>query len=177
MFHVELRRFPYLARAFNLSREELQERFVAPWLGGRAIVLDDRRWTSEKTRLTIYEGPEVAAEDRGLGRGWSTVTRSGKDVTASLLEAASGVTPVAELKQKLLEAAPLALSQTVIFGDSRGRASERLALAEQAVWELLHEDRLRLVRDGTVVPREKWQPILLEWETWIDRRTVVEPSG
>ncbi len=175
MFHVELRRFPHLARVFNLSPEELQGRFLAPWISGGPILVDDQRWTSEKTRLTIYEGREVAAEERGLGRGWSIVTRSGKDVTRDLLAAATESSPLVELKRRLLEAAPLRLGEAVTLGDAL-RASERMALAEQAVWELLHEQRLVLVREGASVAREEWQPLLLDWESWSDPQTVLEPS-
>ncbi len=176
MFHLELRRFPRLARAFNLSEQELHERFVARWVADRPIVLDEREWTREKTQLTIYEARKVAADERGMGRGWSIVTRSGKDVTASVLEAAAEASPLAELKRRLLEAAPLKLGETVTLGRA-SRASERLALAEQAVWELLHEERLELVRDGAGLDREQWQPLLLEWASWSDPRNVLEPAG
>jgi hypothetical protein len=54
------------------------------------------------------------------------------------------------------------------------RASERLALAEQAVWELLHHGSIRIVRAAAgaggggagVVEQERWQPLLLDWGTW-----------
>ncbi len=176
MFHVELRRFPRLARAFNLSEQELQERFVARWIGDRPIELDDREWTREKTRLTIYEGPEVPAEERGLGRGWSTVTRAGEDVTTRVLDAATQSSPLAELRRTLVQAAPLALADVVPLARA-GRPSERLAVAEQAVWELLHEERLLLVSDGAPVAREQWQPLLLDWASWSDARTVLEPHA
>jgi hypothetical protein len=46
------------------------------------------------------------------------------------------------------------------------RASEQLSLAEQAVWELLHQGRLQM-RDGDqAVELERWQPIILRWSTW-----------
>jgi hypothetical protein len=75
VFHVELRRFPHVARAFNLPEDQLRVRIVLPWVRGLPVELDDRSFTPDRTRLTIYEGPQVAAEERGLGRGWSTVTR------------------------------------------------------------------------------------------------------
>ena len=72
MFHVELRRFPHVARTFNLDQDELLARFVMPWIRGAPITLDDRRWSPDKkTRLTVYDGPPIAPEERGLGRGWS----------------------------------------------------------------------------------------------------------
>ena len=85
MFHVELRQFPHQARAFNLSREELDTRVIAPWVAGRAIELDDRRWSPERARLTIYESPHLTPDQLGMGRGWQSVTRDGVDVTARLL--------------------------------------------------------------------------------------------
>jgi hypothetical protein len=48
------------------------------------------------------------------------------------------------------------------------RVSERLALAEQAVWELLHQDSLTLSGLTGPIERERWQPILFSWSTWID---------
>jgi len=59
MFHVELRQFPHLARAFNLTGEELQERIVAPWVAGEMVDWGDQRWAPERARLTIYEGPRL----------------------------------------------------------------------------------------------------------------------
>jgi hypothetical protein len=46
------------------------------------------------------------------------------------------------------------------------RASQTLALAEQAVWEMLHQGMLVLSRDGSPVPESDWQPIVLSWSTW-----------
>ena len=37
---------------------------------------------------------------------------------------------------------------------------------EMAVWELLHQRRIRLSRDGEPVVPEDWQPVILAWETW-----------
>jgi hypothetical protein len=181
VFHVELRRFPHVARVFNLEAEELQARIVLPWVRGSAVEVQDRHWTPDRARLTIYEGPEVAAEDRGLGRGWSTVTRDGKNVTAQMIEAAGALVPrTPELKRRLVaSAAPLALTEAVALAGPGGRPSERLAAAEQAVWELLNEGRIALERSGAQVPREEWEGLLLRWETWSDplvRLVVADPS-
>jgi len=46
------------------------------------------------------------------------------------------------------------------------RASDRLAIAEQAVWELLHHGALRLSDEYGEVERERWQSVLLAWDTW-----------
>lgn len=170
MFHAELRRFPHVARVFNLNREELQLRIVAPWVRGAAVKLEDRSFTPDRARLTIYEAPEVAAEERGLGRGWSTVTRDGENVTARLLEAAVKFVPRAsELKRALVESPdPVPLPDAVSLAGFAGRPSERLAVAEQAVWELLHDGSVTLIRAGETepVPPEQWETLLLRWETW-----------
>jgi hypothetical protein len=171
VFHVELRRFPHVARAFNLEAEELHARIVLPWVRGSAIQLQDRSWTRDRTRLTINEAPEIAAEERGLGRGWSSITRDGENVTARMIEAAGELVPRASgVKRALLAApGPIPLSDIASLAASAGRPSERLAAAEQAVWELLHEGRVTLTRSGVQVDPDEWESVLLRWETWTDR--------
>ncbi len=179
MFHLELRQFPHVARAFNLSREELDARILMPWVQGTAVELDDRRWAPERAKLTIYEGRALASEELGMGRGWSNAGRTGEQVTMRLLaETEQRIkTPPAlvELKQELLARCArgrLALNEVVAPTDSQEpprRASERLALAEQAVWELLHERQVQLVRDGAPLTPEDWQQALLSWAAWTDR--------
>jgi hypothetical protein len=170
VFHVELRRFPHVARAFNLPEDQLRVRIVLPWVRGLPVELDDRSFTPDRTRLTIYEGPQVAAEERGLGRGWSTVTRVGEDATRRVLDAARRLLPnSSELKRKLLAASqPVALGDAVSLAGDLGRPSERLGVAEQAVWELLHEGHLSLVSSGTEVTGQDWERILLRWQSWAD---------
>ncbi|HJS92668.1 MAG TPA: hypothetical protein VJ741_00290 [Solirubrobacteraceae bacterium] len=183
MFHVELRQFPHQTRAFNLTREQLDARIVRPWVSEGGVELDDRRWSSERAKLTIYEGPELPQDQLGLGRGWANVTRAGEDVTARILSERAQPAPVTELK---LEAAdrcaygPLPLVRLVELTGERypqSRASERLALCEQAVWELLHEGTVCLVRAGARVDRVDWQPILLRWEAWTSEAVTLEGSG
>ncbi|TMM07255.1 MAG: hypothetical protein E6G05_03085 [Actinobacteria bacterium] len=181
MFHVEMRRFPHVGRAFNLDRDELLARFVMPWIRGAEISLDERHWAHDvKTRLTVYDGPPIAPEERGLGRGWSAVTREGRNVTEELLDEASNVitpaVPLPELKAALLAAAqagPLRPSEAVILAGRPGRASERLALTEQAVWELLHEGQLLLADADGRVGSERWESLVLAWDTWADRDSGV----
>jgi hypothetical protein len=172
VFHVELRRFPHVARAFNLSEEELRLRIVLPWVRGAAVRLEDRSWTPDRSRLTIYEGPEVAAEDRGLGRGWAAVTRDGEDVTARMTEAAGRLLPRrSDLKRRLMDTVgPVPLSQVVAMAGHAGRPSERLAVAEQALWELLHQGSAALIRPagGESVPSEEWEALLLDWRSWLE---------
>ena len=85
MYHLELRQFPHVARVFNLTRDELEARFVRPWVGGAMIDHDDRRWAPERSRLKILEGPEPQADELGLGRGWASATRTGTDVTDAVI--------------------------------------------------------------------------------------------
>ncbi len=188
MFHVELRQFPHVARAFNLSHEELDQRFLRPWVSGTPITLNERRWTNEKARLTIYEGPGLATEDMGMGRGWGNVTKSGHDVTQRLLAEAQETTPAAVMateaerfKQELAERCtvePQTLHSVLLRVIERypeWRISERIALAERAVWELLHQQRVAMIdADATEpVPRERWQEKLLAWDSWAGERVAL----
>lgn len=189
MFHVELRQFPNVARSFNLSEDELHARIVGPWIAERPLELDDRRWSPEKARLTIYEGPRLAPEDIGMGRGWQNVTRGGRDVTAAVLERARGATGTDAAREQfkselegLAAAGPLSLAQALSLAAARSpgrRVSEQLALAEQAIWELLHQRRVAVVRGGTEVADDGWQPLLLSLETWTRdaREIVLRPPG
>lgn len=175
MYHLELRQFPHLARVFNLSREELELRFVRPWIGGTMIEHDDRRWAPERSRLTILEGRELRPEEMGMGRGWATATKSFVDVTDTVIaEARRGQEARPELealKSAIHEVAatPISFQDVMALaaaGHSAWRASEQLALAEQAVWEMLHQGRLAMVTAGKPVERERWQPVVLSWATW-----------
>jgi hypothetical protein len=180
VFHIELRQFPHQARAFNLTREALEARIVGPWVAGGAVELEDRRWSSERAKLTIYEGPELSGDQLGLGRGWANVTRSGEDVTTRMLAERAQPTPVTELGRELRERCaygPVPLRWLVELAGERyprSRVSERLALCEQTVWELLHEGVVRLVRAGVTVERPGWQDVLLRWEAWIGDAVTVE---
>jgi len=180
VFHVELRQFPNQARAFNLTREELEAAILGPWTSGRAVELDERRWSPERARLTIYEGPRLASDQLGMGRGWGNVTREGVDVTARLLSEAAHPTSVAELKREVVARsayAPVPIGRLVVLAGERypqSRVSERIALCEQSVWELLHEGAVRLSRGGAPVDRADWQGVLLRWEAWSTETVTVE---
>jgi hypothetical protein len=180
VFHVELRQFPNQTRAFNLTREQLEARIVAPWTSGGAVELDDRRWSSDRAKLTIYEGPELSSDQLGLGRGWANVTRTGEDVTARVLAERAQPAPVAELKRDVVDRCgygALPLRRLVELLGERypgSRVSERMALCEQAVWELLHEDVVALVRAGVAVDRAEWQGVLLRWEAWSQDAVTIE---
>jgi hypothetical protein len=182
VFHVELRQFPHQSRAFNLTRDQLEARIVSPWVTDGGVELDDRRWTSDRAKLTIYEGPELAPEQLGLGRGWAEVTRSGEDVTAQVLSERTQPAPVTELKRDVRDRCaygPVSLRRLVELSGERyphSRASERLALCEQAVWELLHEGAVCLMRSGALVERTDWQGVLLRWEAWTSDAVTIERS-
>jgi hypothetical protein len=183
VFHVELRQFPHQTRAFNLTREELDARIVVPWVSGGSVELDERRWSTDRARLTIYEGPALSGDQLGMGRGWANVTREGEDVTERLLAEAAHPPAVAALKRELVERVagePLALGAVVELAGERypqSRVSERIALSEQAVWELLHEGAVELTRDGGAVAREQWQAVLLDWDAWAGGVVAIGAAG
>jgi hypothetical protein len=188
VFHIELRQFPHQARAFNLTREALETRILRPWTSGGAIELDERRWLPDRARLTIYEGPRLGDDQLGMGRGWGNVTREGEDVTARLLAEASAAAahppPVVDLKYEIIARCagqPLPVGRVVELVGERypqARVSERVALSEQALWELLHEGAVRLVRDGAAVVQEDWQATLFDWGAWSGGAVaVIRPTG
>jgi hypothetical protein len=179
VFHVELRQFPNSVRAFNLSRDELMARIVGPWVSGVPVQWGERRWSPEKAHIAIYEGRNLGPEEIGLGRGWQNATRSGQDVTAQVLEEARVPPALERFKEEVCARGPVALPELVeLAGEShpQARLSDRLALAEQAVWQLLHEHRVTLLRDGETVAREDWGPALLSWEAWRDGQVTVEAA-
>ncbi len=182
MFHVELRQFPHAARAFNLSEEELRVQVLDSWVAGRAVAWADRRWSAEKAQLTIISGPELAPQAMGMGRGWQEALRAGEDVTAQMLEQArrerGGGEALQQLKRELVASCDERPQRPEVAVELAGarwpehRVSERLAIAEQAIWELLHEGRLALVRKGAgtePVPIDQWRATLLEWRAWSNR--------
>lgn len=180
MYHVELRQFPGVARAFNLTAEQLEARILAPWAARDEIELDGRRFSPAKARVTILEGPELAAEQIGLGRGWGNATKASRDRTQELLAGAR--TPAdraaaafkADLEARA-GAGPTSLSELPALLAERHpqwRLSERQALAERAVWELLHEQRLVLISDGRALAAEEWPAALLDLSSWTPYATT-----
>jgi hypothetical protein len=178
VFHVELRQFPHQTRAFNLTREGLDERIVRPWLAGEPIELNDYRWLPDRATLTVYEGPLLEVADMGLGRGWQNVTRQGRDVTQEvLIEARDETGQPATAEDFKAEIATRSAAGAIsisglmeLAGEwyPHARVSERIALCEGVVWELLHSVPVTLARRGEAVPAYEWQPLLLTWSTWSD---------
>jgi len=154
VFHLELRQFPHVTRAFNLTREELDSRVLWPLAEGRPVEWNDRRWAPEKVKLAVYEGPKLAVEEIGMGRGWGNVTKSGRNVTERLMtEARDAVRspPALEgLKDAIVARAaesPLEFEEVLRLSGELAAdldANQRMALAARAVWELLGEGRVRL---------------------------------
>lgn len=192
MFHVEIRQFPNVARAFNLSESELDEGFLADWIGDRLIDYEDHRWSPEKARLTVYEAPRLPPEEMGIGRGWANITRTGREVTDEVLARArqgraggSSDSAVQSFKAELesrAATAPVSLEQVLSLAATQNpgrRVSEQLALVEQAVWELLHQRGLVIVRADEEVPEDEWQLLLLTLSTWTRRaaEVVLRPPG
>lgn len=178
MFHVELRQFPHVARVFNLGHGELDARFVMPWASGAIIEHDDRRWTPDRCRLMILEGPALGTEQIGLGRGWANATRAGRDVTDAVVAEARRGAAARPKVQALKEI----VAEVLACGDGRllpgdvvalaaaahptWRVSQQLELAEQAVWEMLHQRRLSLTAGDEPVAPEDWQATVLSWPSW-----------
>jgi hypothetical protein len=188
VFHIQLRQFPHSARMYNLSRAELEERFTGPWARGREVVMDERKWAPDKARLSVYESRPLRADEIAIGRGWGNVERQGSDVTERELERMRpepkpGGTPeaLAAMKDELVAVcgvAPIPVSRALSLARIArpgARASERLAVAEQAVWELLHERRADLVRSSGTEPVDPgdWEQVLLSWSTWAQEPPTV----
>jgi hypothetical protein len=176
VYHLELRQFPHVSRAFNLDREALDTRFLKPFVAGDPIVYEDRHWPPEKTRVTVLEGPPLDQAEFGIGRSWGNATKRGEDVTKQVLaeidRGADARPEVESLKDAVAEVArtPIAFPDVVALAAAKQplwRASEQLSLAEQAVWELLYQGRVQMREGEQAVECERWQPIVLRWSTWV----------
>jgi hypothetical protein len=178
VFHVELKQRPHTTRAFNLTEEELHQRFLGPLRAGRSVSYAEREWDPGRTRLTIYEGRALRPEEIGLGRGWQNVMRTGSEVTERVLgapPAAPAERPAAvdQLRERILgrlTAGPQTLAEVVEMADALlpgARPSQRLSAAELAVWELLHEGAVELQGHRP----EEWEETLLDRVAWSQATT------
>jgi hypothetical protein len=185
VFHFELRSGIHVAHAFNLSRADLERAVLGDWCRGVEVAFGDRRWNPDRAQLKVYEGRPLHGPDLSFGRGWTNAVKHGEDVTDRLLGSgtpAPGTAPspaLDALRREILaqcRTAPIAVHE-VLWLTNRWypdrRASERLALAEAAVWGLLHEAVVGLrqivpQRPDAPVPRADWEAILLDWRTWAD---------
>jgi len=91
VYHVELRHFPRNVCRFNLSAEGLRTTVLEPWAADRPFELGEIRWDPRQARLTVIESKRIPPEQLSMGRGWSTAQRLGRDVTAQVTGAATGM--------------------------------------------------------------------------------------
>jgi hypothetical protein len=176
VYHVELRQDSRSARAFNLTSSRLAATVLEPWKRGDTLKLGDQEWDPSEADLTIYEGRELRPDELGMGRGWSSAVKTGEDVTARVLAgpaaAAEDPPAIAKFKADVLAqcgSGRIGLHQVVWLANDRygaWRVSDRIALAERAVWELLHQGRIRMLDAAGEVERARWEPVLLAWDTW-----------
>ncbi len=161
VFHFELRAGIHVAHAFNLNRPELDRAVLDDWLRGEEVTFGDRRWSPERAALKIYEGPALAGPDLSFGRGWTNAVKRSENVTDRLLAAGHAdvgqpSSPVVDtLRREILAQSAggrIGVHQVLWLTNRwypERRVSERLALAETAVWELLHERLIGLRRAST----------------------------
>ena len=108
MFHVEMRAGLHVMREFNLSERELWVQFLAPLMAGREFTFEGHDFIPRKTRIKVYEGPELRPDQLGMGRGWQNVERTASDVTERVLEharafAADAAEPVVDpLRERVI---------------------------------------------------------------------------
>ena len=136
--------------------------------------------------MTVLEGPELRLDELGMGRGWPNAQRAGTDVTERLLgrarEQARRAPELERLKERIagrIDAGPLSLNRVVVLTAELmpgRRASERLSIAETAVWEMLHERAVELLAGEDPqtgpVPESDWQAHLLSWSPGPRRRAA-----
>jgi hypothetical protein len=183
MFHVELRQRPNVARAFNLTEEDLRSRFLAPLFAGGPFEYAGHEWVGRQARVTVLEGRELAPNELLLGRGWSNAKKYGSDVTERVLGTsqsdAQGRETLQRVRERILgriDAGPLELISALALVDDLlpGRpASERFSTTAQAAWELLHRGQAELLDEaGVRVERGRWQELLLGWATSSDAQAT-----
>lgn len=121
LFHVQVRKGWFsTAEAFNLSEEELRERFVEPWLEGRQVIVGSKAWLPTEAELSIYEGPRLSTQQRALGQGWLNVTQFGEKVTDRFITGAPTTAAIARKEA----GAPNPRAVAVAYGrDGQARAA------------------------------------------------------
>lgn len=88
MLHIEMRQGMHSVRSFNMTEEALDTRFLGPLLAGQEFTYEGHDWVPRKTRIRIFEHPELQTYQLGMGRGWQSVERKGVDVTEAILDSA-----------------------------------------------------------------------------------------
>jgi hypothetical protein len=170
VYHIELRQFPHNFCHFNLTQLQLRK-VLEPWMAGETVELGDRKWSPDRAKLTILEGPEIPIAQLTMGRGWPIAQRQGEDVTARVLAKSKDrgrpplgspdrdSTPAGSLADSLalevlslLADGPATPAQAWRLAAARSPESsavESLALAEQALRALV---RSRLIVLSRVPP-------------------------
>lgn len=148
-----------VVREFNLGERELWTRFLAPLMADKDFTLEGHDFTPRKTRIAIYDGPELRPDQLGIGRGWQNVERTGSDVTGEVLARArehAGATrttapPTWEaLRERAigrLSAGPVSFDEIVAMAANLmpdSTAGEQLAAGERAAVELLRSGAAQL---------------------------------
>jgi hypothetical protein len=88
MLHIEMRQGMHSVRAFNMTEQEIDTRFLGPLLSGQEFTYEGHDWVPRKTRVRIFDHPELQTYQLGMGRGWQSVERKGVDVTETILDSA-----------------------------------------------------------------------------------------
>jgi hypothetical protein len=180
VFHVQLRQRRNTASVYNLSQEEVRDRFVTLMVADRVFDFAEKQWNPRETRLTVLEGRQLRPDELGFGRGWPNAKRTGTDVTDLFLSdgrvRGPQSDPVMRLEDRIagrLAAAPLPLRELLAMtaelmpGHTVG---ERLAVCERTVWELLQRGGRGLQLDGAPLTADAWQAQLLDTDTWLGDR-------
>jgi hypothetical protein len=89
VFHVEVSQGVHRARVFNISRDDLTDKVIQPWLEDRQITMGDRKWLPRESELKILEGPRMENPDLAFGQGWANAERASENVTRQLIETAA----------------------------------------------------------------------------------------
>lgn len=90
MYHVEMRAGMHVVREFNLTERRLWLEFLEPLMADREFTVEGHDFIPRKTRIKVYEGPELRPDQLGMGRGWQNAERTASDVTERVLARARG---------------------------------------------------------------------------------------
>jgi hypothetical protein len=184
VYHVEISQDNTHVRAFNLTADELERRFLVPLRAGRRFVCEEKEFDPGSARLRVLEGPRLRLDQLTLGRGWTEAERAAGDVSERFISTAGGSGVVdgvgirVSLKDRILgrlSGGPARLSElpplaTELMPGSR--ASEQLAETEMAVWELLHRRQLQIYSAQEAIPQERWEAVVLSAGSWFGSEPV-----
>ncbi|HEX3693656.1 MAG TPA: hypothetical protein VHU13_09950 [Solirubrobacteraceae bacterium] len=159
MYHLELRQFPHNFCRFNLSKADLLSTVLDAWSRRLPLELGERRWDPDQASLTILEGPQLAAHELSMGRGWRNAQRQGRDVTATLLAGARANAIEVAAEQGL----PAAASTGARGGTGASGTPEDPAVRSLAV------ELLALLGDEP-------EPLLRAWQLALQRHPDRSPS-